>query len=138
MRPGVRLLLIFFFALFSFSFYGHAEAFDAEPLSVKEALKLKNAEGKNLVILDVRTPAEYAGGHIPNAQNADFFGAVFEKEINRLDRDSPVLVYCQTGRRSEAAAKMLEKANFKKIYNLKGGIAAWEKANLPIAEEVSK
>lgn len=135
MARAFRLLLFLSLAFFPFCFRGYADTLHNTLLSTEEAQKLMSDEGSNLLILDVRTPAEYGGGHIANAQNVDFFGPVFEQEINRLDRDRPVLVYCQTGRRSEAAAQILKKADFKKIYDLKGGIKAWKKANLPITEK---
>lgn len=133
-RIFIFLILIFF----SFSFSGQAESLPDELLSAKEAQKLIKDENKNLVILDVRTPKEFAEGHIPHAQNIDFFGPVFERDINKLDRETLVLVYCQTGRRSEAAAQLLRKADFKKVYDLKGGINAWKKADLPVVEEGEK
>lgn len=102
-------------------------------LSVRDAQKLLKDNG-NILILDVRTPGEYGEGHLPGAQNLDFFGPVFEMELNKLDRDRAILVYCQTGRRSDSALQMMEKAGFKNVHDLKGGFKAWKGADLPVEQ----
>ena len=86
-----------------------------------------------LVILDVRTPDEFAAGHIPRAKNADFLGDDFEKEIAALDPASPVLVHCASGNRSAQAVKKIEA--LKKIgviYHMKAGFNGWAAAKKPV------
>ncbi len=80
--------------------------------------------------IDVRTVEEYQSGHAPKAVNMplDNLGA----EIAKLDKNKPVYLICQTGRRSQIGAEMLQKAEFKEIYNVKGGTSAWTSANLPL------
>lgn len=79
----------------------------------------------NVVVLDVRTPAEYASGHIPNAINIDVESGMFEDGIASLDKSKTYAVYCHSGRRSANAAKIMAKAGFTTIYNLDGGVTAW-------------
>lgn len=76
-------------------------------------------------LLDVRTPEEFAEGHIGGAMNIDWKADGFaQKAQEQLAKDRPVMVYCRSGRRSAEAAAVLEKLGFK-TYNLKGGILAW-------------
>ena len=107
-------------------------------ITAAEARKMLGADGNSMTVLDVRTPAEYAAGHIKGAVNIDFFGPRFEMELGRLDKSKPVLIYCQTGRRSEAAAKMTRSAGFQEVHDLKGGVKAWRAAGLPLEEGAAR
>lgn len=80
-------------------------------------------EGVQLV--DVRTPAEFAEGHIPGAVNMDVNGAEFDTQIATLDAERPVALYCRSGRRSKLAADKVAKAGFE-VVELDGGILSWE------------
>jgi rhodanese-related sulfurtransferase len=84
------------------------------------------------IILDVRTPAEYAEGQILNAVNVDFTSPNFKDEVGRLDKNVTYLVYCRTGARSAAAAEIMKELGFKDIYNMNGGITEWQSAGLPV------
>jgi len=85
-------------------------------------------------VIDVRTPKEFAGGHIANAVNIDWNGPDFNNHIALLDKSKPVLVYCLSGARSSAAANKMRTSGFKEVYELGGGILKWRAANL---EEVN-
>lgn len=76
-------------------------------------------------IVDVRTSAEYAEGHILGAVNIDVNGADFLDQTARLDKNSPVAVYCRSGMRSRTAAGKLVGQGFR-VSNLKGGIVGWD------------
>jgi phage shock protein E len=67
------------------------------------------------VVIDVRTAAEYAAGHIAGAQNIDVEAADFASRISTLDGAAPVLVYCRSGRRSAIAAEQMAAAGFSDI-----------------------
>ena len=77
------------------------------------------------VIIDVRTPSEFSQGHLVNAQNFDWNGSSFEKQISTLDKSQPVYVYCKSGARSAAAAKKMRDLGFKEVYEMEGGILKW-------------
>ena len=77
-------------------------------------------------LVDVRTPAEFADGHLPGAIFIDIRENTFDSLIQQLDKSRPVFVYCRIGRRSLDAAKILEKNKFTAVYNLDGGILAWK------------
>ncbi|CCG54050.1 Thioredoxin family protein [Flavobacterium indicum GPTSA100-9 = DSM 17447] len=80
-------------------------------------------------LLDVRTPGEFAGGHISNAKNMDWNGSDFDTQVANLDKEKPVFVYCLSGGRSKKAASHLKDLGFKNIIELNGGYLAWSKAN---------
>ncbi len=77
-------------------------------------------------ILDVRTPAEFAAGHIPGALCIDIYSADFvERCLAELDPSKPVLVYCRSGARSSSAADFLARSGYHGA-NLIGGFTAWD------------
>lgn len=76
-------------------------------------------------LLDVRTPVEWAEGTIPDAIKINYHDANFEAQVEKLDKEKPVFVYCKRGGRSASAAEILEEKGFNKVYNLDGGISAW-------------
>ena len=76
-------------------------------------------------LIDVRTPEEYSDGHILNSKNIDFLDENFELYIQKLDKKSPVIVYCQSGGRSAKSALKLLSNSFVKIYDLDGGFSKW-------------
>lgn len=80
------------------------------------------------VLIDVRTPEEFAQGHIQGAININAEGASFDAEIEKLDKSKPYAVYCQSSRRSGIATAKMEKAGFTHLYDLAGGIQAWQSA----------
>ena len=84
-------------------------------------------------IVDVRTPEEYAEGHLKNSVNIDWNVDGFDDKASGLDKNRPVFVYCRSGKRSSSAAKRLTSLGFTKIYNMQGGMNKWEAAGLPIA-----
>ncbi len=79
-------------------------------------------------LIDVRTAEEFSGGHLPSALNFDVRSSDFEQNVNGLDKEKPVLVYCLSGGRSTEAANRLSDMGFKKVYDLEGGILAWQSA----------
>ena len=81
----------------------------------------------NVVILDVRTPAETAEGTIAGAKEINVNAADFAQQIEALDKDKIYLVYCKMGGRSSKACGIMEEKGFEKLYNLKGGYSAWAK-----------
>ncbi len=93
-----------------------------------------NAGNGDFIIIDVRTPEEYAGGHIENAMNVDYYSASFKDEINGLARDSTYLIYCRTGARSAGARDIMKELGFQNIYNMTGGITDWVAKGLPVVK----
>lgn len=103
----------------------------ARTVAVSDYLKAL-AETKNEILIDVRTPGEYAQEHLNNAMNIDFQGNDFEKRIETLDRNKPIFVYCLAGSRSADAMTLLVKKGFTNVTNMKGGILQWKALNYPL------
>lgn len=80
----------------------------------------------DVVILDVRTPQEFQGGHIPNALLIDYNSGYFADQAEKLDRDKTYLVYCAVGGRSSKASQILIDKGFKNVYNLQNGFSKWD------------
>jgi rhodanese-related sulfurtransferase len=88
----------------------------------------------NLTVLDLRTPAEYAAGHLDGARLIDYNSPQFAEELARLDRERPYLVHCASGRRSTAALETFRQLGFKHIIHLDGGLRAWQAAGNPVVK----
>jgi rhodanese-related sulfurtransferase len=86
----------------------------------------------NVVVLDVRTPKEFAAGHIPGAVNVDWNAADFATKAAALDPSKTYLVHCAVGGRSAKASDKMAALQFTNVYNLEGGMKAWEKAGKPV------
>ena len=79
-------------------------------------------KGKNVQLIDVRTPREFKSGHIDHAFNIDFYSGKFNAEFNKFDKDAAIYVYCRSGSRSRQTGKKLAAMGFTEIYDLEGGI----------------
>ena len=86
------------------------------------------------VLVDVRTPEEFAGGHLRDAKNIPL--ADFATRVGELDKSKgkSIVIVCQTGARADKAIALLQKAGFDDVVGLEGGLAAWRAANLPTAK----
>jgi rhodanese-related sulfurtransferase len=80
--------------------------------------------------VDVRTAEEYSGGHAARAINIPL--DILQANLDRLEKNEPVYVICETGGRSQKAAQMLATAGFNNVLNVAGGTAAWRQAGLPM------
>ena len=76
---------------------------------------------KDAQLLDVRTPQEWEAGKIASSNCININDAAFKLQIEKLDKNKPVFVYCAAGGRSSKATPILQQAGFKYIYNLTGG-----------------
>jgi rhodanese-related sulfurtransferase len=95
-----------------------------------EATRLMN-QGPTL-ILDVREAEEYAAGHLPRARHIPL--SQLSKRLDEIGKfkDKPVIVTCKTGNRSGAATRLLKQAGFTSVFELRGGLGAWQQASLPL------
>lgn len=114
------------------TFAGAEPPASAKNVTPDEAEALLNGAAKPLV-LDVRTPDEFASGHIPGAKNVDFFADDFEKQLVALKESGPVIVHCAAGNRSsQALPKIVALKKFAAIYHLKAGFSGWKSAGKKI------
>jgi rhodanese-related sulfurtransferase len=95
-----------------------------------QATQLMNRD--DALVLDVRSPADFAKGHILGAKNVPL--ADLEKRLGELDKHKArsVIVHCADGNRAGGAAAVLRKSGFGKVVNLSGGFGAWQQAGLPV------
>ena len=113
-----------------------AMAFAQDPDSTKvtsiSAVELhkQRASETALVVIDVRTPDEYASGHIPGAVNIPFDQVA--QRIAEIDAPHGVALYCMIGPRARKGESALLAAGYEKIFHLEGGFAAWQAADLPV------
>ena len=97
-----------------------------ENITVATFKHLEANADSNTIILDVRTPGEYAAGNIAHSLLIDINSRDFKTKIAQLDRDKTYLVYCRTGRRSAAAAQiMTQEFGFTKVKNMLGGYTSY-------------
>jgi phage shock protein E len=90
------------------------------------------------VVLDVRTPHEYAAGHVPGAVNLDLHDPRFQEKAAALDKSKTYLVHCAMGVRSEAAARKMAALGFPRLFDFHGGFKAWQNAHKPIEKGKGK
>lgn len=104
-------------------------------VSADEAAATLAGPPENLVVLDVRTPEEFAEGHIEGAVMIDFYAADFADQLAGLDPTAPYVLYCRSGNRSGQTAAIMEQLGFASVQDVDGGVLAWETAGLPLVNE---
>jgi rhodanese-related sulfurtransferase len=97
-----------------------------------QALIRENAGKKDFVVLDVRTPGEFAKGHIEGAVLVDYRSPEFREDMAGQDRGKTYLVYCRTGNRSVGAMNIMRELGFRSFYHLEGGIKRWQEEGFPV------
>ena len=100
----------------------------------KPPLIAGHTDDPSFIILDVRTPEEYAAGHSEGAANIDYRGDGFDDILAALDRTKTYLVYCLSGRRSAAVLSLMDGLKFVRVYNMLGGILMWEDLGHPVVK----
>ena len=85
----------------------------------------------SVVVVDVRTPAEYKSGYIKGAQNIDMKSADFQTEAAKLDKKKKIAVYCRSGKRSKIAANALADMGYM-VIELNSGMLGWQNASMPV------
>lgn len=98
--------------------------------SVQQPSAVATAIDEGAVVIDVRTPAEFAAGHLADALNIDVSASDFESRIEELDKEASYVLYCQSGNRSTQAAEKMADLGFTDLTN-GGGFAALASAGIP-------
>lgn len=115
-------ILILFLGLFSCgSSRTETVAVVVEPAEFQQKLQKQEVQ-----LIDVRTPEEFAEGHLEGAVNIDFLSEDFLEKVSKLNKRKPVMLYCRSGNRSGKATIQLHDEGFRNITDLKGGYQAWE------------
>ncbi len=138
MYPGA-LLFLFLIAFLIFKGQKKEAPSGFVNVSVEEARGM--IEKADVFVLDVRTPAEFNSSHIKGANLIPVRNAsgsnlnpdlLLEARINEVPKNKKVLVYCRTGRRSDAASTILANAGYSQVYNMAGGITSWIDTGYPV------
>ncbi len=123
------LILLVLFICFTYEV--NAQNFQQITVAEAKVLIAENENNPIFTILDVRTPAEYESGHIEGAHLRDFYDLDFEEQLDSLHKDRVYLVYCQAGFRSGLSYEMLQELGFNTVYDMLGGMNAWNADNCP-------
>jgi len=125
----MRLLLAFFIITGVYTFSNSQNTIVNNLSAIDFDKKIKKSKSKQ--VIDVRTIGEFNGSHLINAINFNISDQNFANNINSLDKNKEVFLYCLTGARSAYAGKYLISNGFKKVYNLEKGIIEWNATKLP-------
>ncbi|MGJ8674018.1 rhodanese-like domain-containing protein [Rubritalea sp.] len=112
----------------STSVLADTEVIDVTPQQVEELLDSKEVP----IVIDARTPEEYAEGHIKGAIVIDVTAKDFKEKLGKMDKSKVYIVHCLSGARGRKAVKVFEKLGFKKVYHMNGGMMAWEDSGNPV------
>jgi rhodanese-related sulfurtransferase len=94
-------------------------------------------ENQAPVVIDVRTPQEYADAHLAGAINIDYYADDFRTQLATLDRTKPYAIYCRSGNRTAKTLRIMRELGFTYVYDLRGGILAWEAAGLRTCNSIT-
>lgn len=100
-------------------------------VSATEGADIQASPPEGLIILDVRTPEEFAEGHLDGAIMIDFYRDDFADQLKDLDPDTPYLLYCRSGNRSGQTTAIMDEQGFTNVADIDGGILAWTESGFP-------
>ncbi|MEE4152830.1 MAG: rhodanese-like domain-containing protein [Erythrobacter sp.] len=125
-------------AVFSAAIPEPADKAVAAPLAAVRDVSVAEADalvrsGAKLIVLDVRTPGEFARSHIAGAVNLDFSSPDFAERLAQLDPDARYLLHCKSGTRSAAALAVMREQGFRDIAHMSKGFDAWRTAGMAVA-----
>lgn len=128
-------------AWFALSFWpGKARATEEDKTSAPNVIHTdataaaKLVANNQIIVLDVRTPREFAAGHIAGATNINYLGTDFSDRLAQLDRSKSYLLHCAVGGRSTNALPKLARLGFTNVIHLDGGFKAWQATGNPVAK----
>jgi phage shock protein E len=124
MNPIFVITLVAVAIVFFMAFKGIRQSNAFLNLDVKSFAE-KIMKDKEVIILDVRTPAEFAEGAIKGAINIDVNASNFKEKVSTLDKEKSYLIYCRSGMRSVKACNIMSENGYRQLYNLLGGYQAW-------------
>jgi len=129
-RASLALVALALLATFIVAGCGNDDSSEVEAVraaTAAEAVEMLEAR----TVVDVRTPADYAAGHVAGAVNIDVEASDFAERVAELDPEAPYLLYCRSGRRSAIAAEIMAEAGFTDIIDA-GGLEPLAEAGAPI------
>lgn len=134
---GNHLMLVSAFFIVTFLLIQNIVAGgDKSQIDPHKAIEMINREEG--VVVDVRPMNDYSDGHIINSINIPANSLKNQMKSLEKHKDKPVIVACRSGAQSSMACKQLRKEGFEKVFNLRGGVLAWQNANLPTTRKRKK
>ena len=128
-KPGsVRISLVSLITLALVACGGTTQVIDRVDAATAQTLIGRSAT----VLLDIRTPEEFAETRIAGSVNINFYAPDFADQIGELDRNAAYVVYCRSGNRSAQAMDVFRQLDFAEVHEIDGGIVAWVGAGLPV------
>ncbi|OGS55867.1 MAG: hypothetical protein A3J79_12820 [Elusimicrobia bacterium RIFOXYB2_FULL_62_6] len=107
----------------------------ALPANLPPAEAKRLIEAGKAVVIDIRTPQEYAAGRLEKAgANLDYYAADFKDRLAKLDKSALYIIYCRSGKRSGLALGIMKDLGFSDAHDIAGGIIAWTEAGLPVVK----
>lgn len=125
-------ILSFCFNFFIMSQTGTDTIYRSISTQQGDSLIQANTGNPDFVIMDMRTPSEYSGGHIQNAVNMNYYSPTLSAELDALDKNKIYLLYCAAGSRSTATFNLMKSKHFRELYNMLGGISQWISLGYPV------
>ncbi|WP_319584330.1 rhodanese-like domain-containing protein [uncultured Pseudodesulfovibrio sp.] len=132
-RYIVLILAVLTAALFFYRQHGQGSPEGVSAVTAAQA-QAELVADPDILVLDIRTPPEFAEGHIQGARNIDFMSADFAKRLEKLDPNAKYLVYCRSGNRSAQAMKTFARLGFNRIIHMSRGIKDWQGQGLPLVK----
>ncbi|RUA12745.1 MAG: rhodanese-like domain-containing protein [Flavobacteriia bacterium] len=129
-----KIAMLFFLSINFTSCAQSAAVEKNNVVSLISPQELKAKLGDDILLIDIRTPQEFAQGHISGAKLINFFDPDFMQQMSKLDRSKELYIYCRSGHRSGKATENLKTVGFPKIHDLKGGINNWYQNNMKIVK----
>jgi rhodanese-related sulfurtransferase len=129
-RSAAVLVLLLLLGLPALASAG-AKATDVTVEQAHDLLKARAGKA-DFVVLDVRTPEEFAQGHLQGAANLNIASPDFVGRLEKLDRTKSYLVYCRTGNRSAHAVRAMQQLGFATIHHMSAGIVGWQQKKFPL------
>lgn len=136
MNTTQKLLLLIFISILSINCNNSPKVNSNEQLgkiSLVSAIEFKE-QSTNQTIIDIRTPQEFAMGHIEGAININYYDRSFMEQVAKLDKNKPIYMYCRSGNRTSSASKKLIKIGFTEVIDLDNGIISWAKNQYKIVK----
>jgi rhodanese-related sulfurtransferase len=122
-------------AVLALGFEFRARARGSSAVSPADAVRLANS---GALLLDVRDSKDYEAGHIIDARNLPAAELAAKAETLKKYKEKPVIVYCESGTASGAAARTLREGGFTKVVTLRGGLQSWRQDNLPLVKGAAR
>jgi len=132
----LAIVIGIFVVIFIFHSQGTSSAEEFTNMSAKETNRLinQNKGDENIIVLDIRTPGEFAAGHIEKAVNIDYFSPNFQSRLDQLDKSKTYVMHCKSGGRSGRSVSIFKELNFKNLIHMHGGFDEWVQSGLPVVK----